>query len=178
MKTAAESQAISNCRQRAPRWGQPLPTAPKLRLLNRATPCRGPPAEDRSACPVRIDRCDAAGIGRLSTRQRPESRAMLVPGRRSPDAHLTTRHATDQGDPYLQANRQPASRSATTWPHQDREHCSVPQRGGRRRALRSRTKLKSEIPGQSCCALPIVRLGKGAKTPRRVSGLATEGSPP
>src|SRR5436853_2765321 len=73
MKTVAESHAIlrarssqlaeanSNCRHRAPRWGQPLSTAPrrpqKLRLLNRATPCRGAPAAVTVQWQIQPGRC-------------------------------------------------------------------------------------------------------------------------
>ena len=80
----------------------------------------------------------------------------LFPGRRGPDAHLTTRqyarlvsewvssiglaplkyathfHAADQGDADLPANRQSESGSAAAWPHEDRKHRSVPGRRGQR----------------------------------------------
>ena len=59
--------------------------APNGYAVDRANVRNGP------ARPVRADGGNPPGPGRLPTRERPQGRAILVPGRRAPDQPLTTR---------------------------------------------------------------------------------------
>ena len=68
--------------------------------------------------------------------------ACLRMGRQHRVGSESVRHplaTADQGDSDLPPHRQPASRSALAWPHQDREHGQISRHRGRRCACNSGT---------------------------------------